>query len=174
MYSQINCQALYTFNSLAGDASVGLASINLSIRTWVRSLTWIIRLQQVHVAEWQFGLKTGISLASLCSWFSGIGLWSCKVQHKNACVWIELTISTIATQLKAVWVQGVGCTITSTNNTILSTIFIYSMCFDLIVLLLNTYKLVGLNWDKDTRRLLGHSRLTHMIFADGLIFFIIA
>ena len=83
-------------------------------------------------------------------------------------------MSTIATQLKAVWVPGIGCTITSTNTKILSTIFVYSMCFDLIVLLLNTYKLVGLNWDKDARRLLGHSRLTHMIFSDGLIFFIIA
>lgn len=31
---EINCQAIYTFNQIAGDAAVGLASINLSIRTW--------------------------------------------------------------------------------------------------------------------------------------------
>lgn len=32
---EFNCQALYTFNQLAGDAAVGLASVNLSIRTSV-------------------------------------------------------------------------------------------------------------------------------------------
>lgn len=31
--TEVNCQALYTFNQLAGDAAVGLASINLSLRT---------------------------------------------------------------------------------------------------------------------------------------------
>ncbi|KAG7448465.1 uncharacterized protein BT62DRAFT_979501 [Guyanagaster necrorhizus] len=30
---EVNCQALYTFNQLAGNAAVGLASINLSLRT---------------------------------------------------------------------------------------------------------------------------------------------
>jgi hypothetical protein len=36
----LNCQALYTFIQLAGDAAVGLASINLAIRTYVRSLSF--------------------------------------------------------------------------------------------------------------------------------------
>jgi len=31
--TKINCQALFTFNQLAGNASLGLASINLSLRT---------------------------------------------------------------------------------------------------------------------------------------------
>ena len=75
-------------------------------------------------------------------------------------------------QLKATWVDGVGCTLIQTNNTILAATFIYSMGFDLIVLLLNTYKLLGIN-DK-TANLLGRSRLTRMIFEDGLIFFFIA
>jgi hypothetical protein len=65
-----------------------------------------------------------------------------------------------------------GCAITQTNNTILAAISIYSMCFDLIVLLLNTYKLLGIN-DK-TANLFGRSLLTQMIFEDGLIFFFIA
>lgn len=37
MYSEVNCQSLYTYNQLVGDAAVGLASINLALRTWVLS-----------------------------------------------------------------------------------------------------------------------------------------
>ena len=77
-------------------------------------------------------------------------------------------------QLKAVWMPGVGCAITETNNKILATIFIYSMCFDLIVLILNVIKLTGIGWRSNSRPTLGQSRLTHMIFADGLIYFIVA
>lgn len=31
--TEIDCQGLYTFNQVFGNAAVGLASINLSIRT---------------------------------------------------------------------------------------------------------------------------------------------
>lgn len=31
--TEIDCQGLYTFNQVFGNATVGLASINLSIRT---------------------------------------------------------------------------------------------------------------------------------------------
>jgi hypothetical protein len=49
---EINCQALYTFNQLAGNAAVGLASINLCIRTlaiwsqnkWIKVLLFVIIL----------------------------------------------------------------------------------------------------------------------------------
>jgi hypothetical protein len=135
--SKVDCQALYTFNQIAGNAATGLASINLSIRTMA------IWSQNKYI----IGLLVLIIL----------GHWSLILQ---------------GIQLKATWVDGVGCVITQTNNTILAAIFIYSMCFDLIVLLLNTYKLLGIN-DK-TANLLGRSRLTQMIFEDGLIFFIIA
>lgn len=30
---EVNCQALYTYNQVFGNASIGLASINLSLRT---------------------------------------------------------------------------------------------------------------------------------------------
>ena len=84
-----------------------------------------------------------------------------------------LTMS-IGVQLKAMWVDGTGCVITETNNTILAAIFIYSMCFDLIVLGLNTYKLFGINSTTTVSEMMGRSRLTKMIFADGLIYFVIA
>jgi len=35
--SEVHCQVLYTFNQIAGNAAMGLASINLSIRTFVAS-----------------------------------------------------------------------------------------------------------------------------------------
>ncbi|KIJ92967.1 hypothetical protein K443DRAFT_684893 [Laccaria amethystina LaAM-08-1] len=135
--SKVDCQALYTFNQIAANAAMGLASINLSIRTlaiWSQNKYIICFLVLIILGHWSLILQ-------------GI-------------------------QLKATWVDGVGCAITRTNNTILAAIFIYSMCFDLIVLLLNTYKLLGIN-DK-TANLLGRSRLAQMIFEDGLIFFIIA
>jgi len=72
-----------------------------------------------------------------------------------------------------IFVPGVGCQIVESHSKILPAIFIYSMCFDFIVLLLNTYKLVGIT-SSPSRNLMGRGRLTHMIFTDGLIFFILA
>ncbi|KAG5636830.1 hypothetical protein H0H81_006657 [Sphagnurus paluster] len=43
------------------------------------------------------------------------------------------------------------------------------MCFDLIVLVLNAYKLIGIKSEG-----FGTSRIAKMIFEDGLIFFFIA
>jgi hypothetical protein len=79
----------------------------------------------------------------------------------------------IGVQLKAIWTPGKGCQITETHNKFLAAIFIYSMCFDFIVLLLNIYKLVGIT-SSPSRDLKGRGRLTHLIFTDGLIFFILA
>ncbi|KAG5646357.1 hypothetical protein DXG03_003680 [Asterophora parasitica] len=73
--------------------------------------------------------------------------------------------------LTASWIDPVGCVITSTNNTVLAATFIYSMCFDLIVLVLNAYKLLGAN---SSNQRFGTSRIAKMIFEDGLIFFIVA
>ena len=56
---------------------------------------------------------------------------------------------------------------TSTNNTILAATFIYSMIFDLLILLLSMYKLVlGVRG--------GRSQLMGLLFKDGLVYFFIA
>lgn len=68
--------------------------------------------------------------------------------------------------LKAEWIDGQGCVITQTNTTVLSATFIYSMCFDLVVLVLTTVKLLM----PGGRR----SQLMNMLFKDGLIYFLIA
>ena len=69
--------------------------------------------------------------------------------------------------VKASWVEGAGCVVTSTNNTILAATFIYSMIFDLFILLLSMYKLVlGVKGSR--------SQLMTLLFKDGLVYFFIA
>ncbi|OCH85027.1 hypothetical protein OBBRIDRAFT_740612 [Obba rivulosa] len=78
--SEINCQALYTFDHLAGDAAVGLASINLSIRTmaiWSQS-PWIVApLVFVIMGHWALILQ-GVLLKA--QWIPGSG---CAITHTN-------------------------------------------------------------------------------------------
>lgn len=69
------------------------------------------------------------------------------------------------------WVYGTGCVITWTNNKVLAATFVYSMCFDLVVLALNAYKLLD-SYSKDKGFM--SSRIAKMIFEDGLIYFVIA
>ncbi|KAJ7468091.1 hypothetical protein FB451DRAFT_1092582 [Mycena latifolia] len=130
--TEINCQAVYTFNQFAGNAAVGLASINLSLRT---------------LAIWSQNGWIKVFLIVVI-----LGHWSLILQ---------------GVLLKAVWSPEQNtCLISGTNNTILAATFTYSMCFDLVVFVLNAYKL-GIK-----RR--GSSKLSKMIFKDGLIFFFIA
>ncbi|THH20018.1 hypothetical protein EW146_g1259 [Bondarzewia mesenterica] len=68
--------------------------------------------------------------------------------------------------VKATWVEGTGCLITNTSNTIILAAFIYTMPFDFIVTCLTAYKLV---YKKGM-----HSQLVSMIFTDGLVYFVIA
>ncbi|CCL99582.1 uncharacterized protein FIBRA_01600 [Fibroporia radiculosa] len=68
-----------------------------------------------------------------------------------------------ATQLKAEYIPGTGCAITQTNNTILAATFIYSMCFDALVMVLSAIKLL---------RRQGRSQVVALLFKDGLIYFI--
>ncbi|KZT71849.1 hypothetical protein DAEQUDRAFT_723454 [Daedalea quercina L-15889] len=127
---EVNCQALYIFNQLFGDAAVGLASINLSIRT---------------MAVWSQKLYIVIPLVLVI-----LGHWSLILQ---------------GAQLTATWVPGEGCAIVKTNKTVLAATFIYSMCFDLMVMILNVIKL----WGRTKR-----SHLVSLLFKDGLIYFFVA
>ena len=79
----------------------------------------------------------------------------------------------IVVLVKSIWIPGAGCQLPVAHNKIFAAIFIYSMFFDFIVLLLNIYKLIGIT-SSPYRDLKGRGRLTHMIFTDGLIFFILA
>ncbi|THV01964.1 hypothetical protein K435DRAFT_853238 [Dendrothele bispora CBS 962.96] len=134
----LNCQALYTFNQLAGNAAVGLASINLSLRT---------------IAVYGNSKPLVIILVIVI-----LGHWSLILQGVN---------------LKAVWSEEARqCVIVETNTKVLAATFIYSMCFDLLVFLLNLWKLY-LRRERAGGSM-GTSRLGKMIFGDGLIYFFIA
>ncbi|KAA1472438.1 hypothetical protein DENSPDRAFT_181446 [Dentipellis sp. KUC8613] len=129
--TEVNCQALYTFNQCMGNFAIGMACINLSIRTiaiWSQKLYIVIPLVVIILGHWSL-LLHGILLT-------------------------------------AAWVPGQGCVITSADNKLLSATFIYSMCFDFIVMALTAYKLAY----ESTAR----SRLVQMIFGDGLVYFFIA
>ncbi|OCH85025.1 hypothetical protein OBBRIDRAFT_344570 [Obba rivulosa] len=131
--SPVDCQALYTYNQVFGNASIGLASINLSLRTIaVWSQSWWITIPLVCVI---------------------LGHWSLLLH---------------GILLKAAWIDGQGCVITSTDNKLLAATFIYSMCFDFTVLMLTAWGLAFPMGRRDA------SRIVNLIFKDGLIFFIIA
>jgi len=129
---EINCQAIYTFNQFAGDAAVGLASINLSLRT---------------LAIWSQNKYIKIILILII-----LGHWALILQ---------------GVLLKAHWEPTLNtCVLTVSNNRLLAATFTYSMVFDLLVFLLNAYKL-------GVKRK-GSSKLSKMIFKDGLIYFFVA
>ncbi|TBU58596.1 hypothetical protein BD310DRAFT_1014948 [Dichomitus squalens] len=129
---EVNCQALYTFNQIMGQASSGLASINLSIRT---------------MALWSHDKRIVIPIVIVI-----LGHWSLILQ---------------GVLLTAIWVPGQGCVVAGTKNTILAATFIYSMCFDLGILLLSLWKcVVGVKG--------GRSQLMTLLFKDGLMYFFIA
>lgn len=77
-----------------------------------------------------------------------------------------LKLLMIGVLLKATWVPGQGCLITETDSRLLAITFIYSMCFDFVVLILTGYKLF--------QPAAGRSRLVVLIFNDGLVYFAIA
>lgn len=55
LYSPVNCQALYIFNQVFGNAAIGFASINLSLRTiavWSQSPYIVIPLVLVILGHW--------------------------------------------------------------------------------------------------------------------------
>lgn len=128
--TEVNCQALYTFDQLAGDAAVGLASINLSIRT---------------MAVWSQNLYIVIVLVLVI-----LGHWSLILQ---------------GVLLTAEWIPGQGCAITKSNTKTLAATFIYSMCFDALVMTLSVIKLYG----RQQR-----SQLVSILFKDGIIYFLVA
>ncbi|EIW78634.1 hypothetical protein CONPUDRAFT_167603 [Coniophora puteana RWD-64-598 SS2] len=69
--TEVNCQALYTFNQVFGNAAIGLASINLSLRTiavWSQNKYIIVLLVIIILGHWSF-LLHGILLKA--QWVGG-------------------------------------------------------------------------------------------------------
>ncbi|KAL4067048.1 hypothetical protein V8B97DRAFT_1004511 [Scleroderma yunnanense] len=67
----VNCQALYTFNQVFGNAAIGLASVNLSLRTmavWGQNRIIVCLLVVVMLGQWSF-LLHGLLLKA--DWTNG-------------------------------------------------------------------------------------------------------
>ncbi|KAF8903940.1 hypothetical protein CPB84DRAFT_1677629 [Gymnopilus junonius] len=70
---EVNCQGLYTFNQCFGNAAIGLASINLSLRTmavWSRRWFIVLPLILIILGHWSL-LLHGILLKA--AWIPGQG-----------------------------------------------------------------------------------------------------
>ncbi|KAI6029629.1 hypothetical protein PISMIDRAFT_95634 [Pisolithus microcarpus 441] len=75
----VNCQALYTFNQVCGNAAIGLASVNLSLRTiavWSQNRVIVCLLVAVMLGQWSF-LLHGILLEA--KWLNG----ACVIASTN-------------------------------------------------------------------------------------------
>ncbi|KAH9941757.1 uncharacterized protein BXZ73DRAFT_41701 [Epithele typhae] len=71
--SPVNCQALYTVNQIFGNAAIGLASINLSLRTmavWSQAWYIVVPLVALIIGHWSL-LLHGILLKA--AWIPGTG-----------------------------------------------------------------------------------------------------
>jgi hypothetical protein len=78
--SEVDCQALYTFNQCLGNAAIGLASINLSLRTmavWSQNKYLVTFLVLVILGHWSL-LLHGILLTAV--WVPGTG---CVISGTN-------------------------------------------------------------------------------------------
>ncbi|KAH8103101.1 hypothetical protein BXZ70DRAFT_772096 [Cristinia sonorae] len=112
--------------------------------------------------------NAAVGLASVNLALRTMAIWNMNVYVIVPLVIVILGHWTLILQgvlLKAEWVDGQGCVILQTNNTVLAATFIYSMCFDFIVLFLSATKLFN-------RR--GASQIVKLLFKDGLVFFMIA
>ncbi|KZT71852.1 hypothetical protein DAEQUDRAFT_743957 [Daedalea quercina L-15889] len=77
---EVNCQALYIYNQLFGNASIGLASINLSLRTmavWSQRWYVVLPLVAVIMGHWAL-LLHGVLIKA--AWIPGEG---CAITNTN-------------------------------------------------------------------------------------------
>ncbi|KAF8652393.1 hypothetical protein AX16_004421 [Volvariella volvacea WC 439] len=91
--SEIDCQALYTFNSVFGNSTIGLASINLSLRTmavWSQRWYIIAPLVVIILGHWSL-LLHGVVLKA--EWQDGAG---CVITGTNTEVLSASWIYTMA------------------------------------------------------------------------------
>ncbi|TFL04719.1 hypothetical protein BDV98DRAFT_525028 [Pterulicium gracile] len=89
---EIDCQSLYTFNQLAGNAAIGFASVNLSLRTmavWGQKWYIVVPLVAISLGHWAL-LLHGILLTA--EWTGG----ACVITNTNAKILASTFIYTMA------------------------------------------------------------------------------
>jgi len=79
---EVDCQALYTFNQCLGNSAIGLASINLSLRTmavWSRRWYIVVPLVLIILGHWSL-LLHGVLLKA--AWVPGQGCAITQTDNK--------------------------------------------------------------------------------------------
>ncbi|KAK0185538.1 hypothetical protein F5146DRAFT_937482 [Armillaria mellea] len=132
LLSNYQCKSLYIVDEVFGSTSIGLASLNLSLRTiavWGRHIKIVLPISILILAHWSL-------------LFNG-------------------TISFISN-----WLQELGtCALVKTSNKMLAVTSIFTMAFDLLILLLT-------GWNVPEAMVL-RSGLSSLVFGDGLIYFLV-
>ncbi|KIY51556.1 hypothetical protein FISHEDRAFT_36981, partial [Fistulina hepatica ATCC 64428] len=132
----IHCQQLYTVLQVLGNSALGVASINLAIRTMV---------------IWSYNRSVVVGLVAL------------------SCGHFAIIIRSMF-NVSAEWIQGSGCATTRIESVIFAAMYIYTMCFDFIVMSLTAYKLIFAEGASFRRS----SAIMKLLFRDGLVYFVIA
>ncbi|KDQ58656.1 hypothetical protein JAAARDRAFT_34489 [Jaapia argillacea MUCL 33604] len=148
----INCQALYTFNQVFGNATVGLASINLSIRTMIIwGLKWYIvgPLVAVIIGHWTI-LLHGVLLKA--AFFPGQG---CVITQTSSTLLATAFIYAMAFDLIVLLLTGIrlafplGRRSVSGGSKLFNLIFTDGLIFFIVAFLSNLiatiFMLVDLN-----------------------------
>ncbi|KLO19300.1 hypothetical protein SCHPADRAFT_69062 [Schizopora paradoxa] len=154
---EINCQALYVFNQVFGNAAIGFASINLSLRTiavYSQSYLITIPLVLLILGHWSLLLH---GLLITAQWIPGTG---CAITKTNNTVLAAtfcygMSFDAIVLALTA-WKLLSG-----TQGGVTAGV-------------LGAIGLGASSQGSGRRRGPGRSRLVKLIFGDGLIFFIVA
>lgn len=156
----------------AGRYSLLFAMIGIAIALNVKSP---IDCQGLYTFNQVFG-NGAIGFASLNLAIRTMAIWKQNIYIVVFLVLVSLgqwSLLVHGVLLNATYVPEQGCVITHTNNDVLSSSFIYTMVFDLVVMLLAAYKLVmGVSGVGGIGH--GRGRLVNMLFADGLVYFFIA
>ncbi|KAG8957783.1 hypothetical protein FRC03_009816 [Tulasnella sp. 419] len=130
--TKVNCQAMYLFNQITGNITIGSASTLLMLRTiaiWSRKLYIVIPLGLLALGQWAI-LFYGV--------FTIRARWSDEAQ---------------------------ACVIFGTYALALNLIYIYTMAYDLVVLVLSIIGLI---------KTASRSDLWELLFKDGLAYFFVA
>ncbi|KDQ09992.1 hypothetical protein BOTBODRAFT_178546 [Botryobasidium botryosum FD-172 SS1] len=129
--TEVNCEALYTFNQISGNTAVGTASTLLMFRTfaiWSKKKYIVIPLCVLSLGQWAILLNGYVSVKS--SWSS----------------------------------EAMACVVHTQPNMI-KAMYVYTMAFDLTVLVLS---ITGLLLSP------GHSTLWKLLFTDGIVYFVVS
>ncbi|KAF8635442.1 hypothetical protein AX15_000425 [Amanita polypyramis BW_CC] len=145
--TKINCQALYTFNQVAGNFSIGTASINLALRTmaiWSRKWYIVVPLVAVILGHWSL-LLHGIQLSAVYV----PQLRQCVITQTDNKILAATFIYTMSFDFLTLVLTGVKLLSGSGHSRLVSLIFNDGLIYFVIAFLANliatTFMLLNLN-----------------------------